>query len=261
MVITKTILHFLSLILLTQISVAATDADNMNQSNNPLTPMLGVNFQDYLTSSIFGTDESSNTFLLRGTLPHKIGGVSQISRLTLPYVTAPDTDGENTQGIGDLNFFDIFLFKPVRGIEFGVGPYFVFPTAAKDATGAGKWQAGASAVAIKPIPQGVFGALLTYQHDFAGPSERATQNLASLQPFATINLPKSFYLRSTGVWNFNWQTGDYYIPVGVGLGRVWKKKNGTILNLFAEPQWTVAHEGDGQPNFQTFVGLNLQFPL
>jgi hypothetical protein len=35
----------------------------------------------------------------------------------------------------------------------------------------------------------------------------------------------------------------------------------TTVNLFAEPQWTVARSGVGQPQFQVFGGLNLQFPL
>lgn len=217
----------------------ATETSDMNKANNPLTPMLGVNFQDYLTSSIFGTDKTSNSFLLRGTLPHKAFKLPQITRLTLPYLTVPDPTGGNAQGIGDLNLFDIVLLKPVKGIEFGVGPYFVLPTAAKEATGAGKWQAGLSGVVIKAASWGVGGALITYQHDFAGPSERATQNLATFQPFLNMNLPKGFYARSTGIWNLNWQNGDYYIPFGAGLGKVFKMKSGVILNLFVEPQWTL----------------------
>ncbi|MGX6569784.1 hypothetical protein [Cupriavidus necator] len=31
--------------------------------------------------------------------------------------------------------------------------------------------------------------------------------------------------------------------------------------LFAEPQWTVGHEGVGVPKFQALMGLNIQFPL
>lgn len=241
--------------------LAQTSTDDVNKANNPLTQMFGLNFQDYYSSSIFGTDQTSNSFLLRGVLPHKIGGFPQITRVTLPYQTLPTGDGEYAQGVGDLNLFDIFLLKPKNGVEFGVGPYFVFPTAAKDETGAGKWQAGASAIAMKPGAWGMLGALLTYQHDFAGPDERPTQNIATLQPFFIYNLPKGFYARSTGVWNFNWQNGHYYIPVGAGFGKVWKLKSGTVVNLGVEPQWTVVHEGDGQPNFQTFMVLNLQFPL
>lgn len=252
---------FFALLMLTSLSVFSADTKDMNTANNPLTPMLGVNFQDYYTSSIFGSNDTANAFLLRGVMPQKLGGLPQITRVTLPYQNAPRPGRDGVNGLGDLNFFDIFLLKPKNGIEFGVGPYFVLPTATEDETGAGLWQAGASAIAIKPSDMGMMGALLTYQHSFAGPSERPTQNLATLQPFLIFNLPKGFYARTTGVMNFNWQNGHYYIPLGLGAGKIWKLKSGTLVNLFIEPQWTIAHEGDGQPNFQTFMGLNLQFPL
>ena len=222
--------------------------------------MLGINLQDYVTSSLYGTDKTSNTSFLRGALPHKTGGLPQLMRATLPYNSVP-TANDNVTGVGDFNIFNIFLLKPIKGYEFGIGPLFTLPTASKDETGAGLWQAGASVAAIKTEHWGVFGGLITYQHDFAGPSERPTQNMASVQPFLNYNLPHGLYARSAGIWSFNWQNGNYYIPIGAGLGKVWKMKSGTVLNLFVEPQWTVAHEGDGLPQFQTFLGLNMQFPL
>ena len=56
------------------------------------------------------------------------------------------------------------------------------------------------------------------------------------------------------------QRGDFYIPLGVGVGKVWKTVEASTLNLFVEPQWTVAHEGIA-PKVQVFMGLNMQFPL
>ncbi|WP_374028966.1 hypothetical protein [Bdellovibrio bacteriovorus] len=242
------------------IAQAAVSSDDMNKSNNPLAPMVGLNLHDYITSSIFGTDETSNSFNLRGALPHLLGGHPQLARLTVPYQTVPEAGGDQVSGLGDINLFDIFLMK-AGNLELGVGPYFIFPSASEDETGAGKWQLGASGVVIAPQTWGMVGALLTYQHDVAGDDDRPTQNIATLQPIVMHNLPQAFYLRSTGIWYFNWETGDYYLPIGLGVGKVWKLESGITLNLFAEPQWTVAHEGDGVPNYQTFVGLNFQFPI
>ena len=81
----------------------------------------------------------------------------------------------STTGLGDLNLFDLFLFKE-GGIEFGVGPQITLPTASKDATGTGKWQGGAAVIAIAPQQWGLVGALVTWQHSFAGDDDRATQN-------------------------------------------------------------------------------------
>jgi hypothetical protein len=105
------------------------------------------------------------------------------------------------------------------------------------------------------------GGLVTWQHSFAGDDDRPTQNNLSAQPFGLYNLPDGWYLRSTAVWNFNLQTNDYAMPLGAGVGKVWALADGTTLNLFVEPQWTVLHRGDGQPQFQVFAGLNLQSPL
>lgn len=258
----KRIYKILASCLLISISLShAADSSDMNKSNNPLTPMLGLNFQDYLTSSLYGSDKTSNSFFLRGVLPHKTGGVPQLMRATLPYLSVPDQDDDHVHGIGDVNIFDIFLLEPKNGVQFGVGPYFILPTASKTETGADMWQAGLSGTIIKPGDWGMLGALLTYQHSFAGPSENPTQNLATLQPFFIYNLPKAFYVRSSGVMNFNWANGKYYVPIGAGAGKIWKTKKGTVVNVFVEPQWTVLHEGDGQPQYQTFVGVNFQFPM
>lgn len=250
----------LALFIHTPLAHAEATEEEMNLSNNPLTPMAGLVLQDYIISSFYDTDSTANSFLLRGTLPMKIGGYPQLARMTLPYNTNPGPNGDNVSGFGDINIFDIFLTGSPT-LQFGVGPYLIFPTASKEVTGAGKWQVGAAGTIMAPQQWGLLGALVTYQHDFAGDSDRPTQNIFTLQPFIIYNLPHSFYLRSVGIWNFDWETGNYYIPIGFGVGKVWKLENGVVMNAYAEPQWTVAHEGLAQPEFQTLVGLNFQFPL
>ena len=178
----------------------------------------------------------------------------------MPVVTTPDLppDGRHT-GAGDLNLFDLFLFK-AGGLELGVGPQLTLPTASRDETGTGKWQAGLAGVVIAPQHFGMAGGLVTWQQSFAGDDDRPNVNTLQVQPFVIWNLPQAFYLRSTATMTWNLRNGDYAIPVGLGAGKIWKQGT-TTLNLFAEPQWTVAHDGDGQPKFQVFMGLNLQFPL
>lgn len=242
---------------------AAPSNDEMNAANNPLQPTLGVNFQDYYTGSYYGpVDDDGNSLLLRGVMPHKLFGLPQIVRATLPITTTPKIgNADSVTGVGDLNLFDIFIFK-VAGVEYGIGPQLTAPTASKDETGTGKWQAGLAGLAMAPQKWGMIGGLLTWQTSFAGDSDRPNQNNLQAQPFFIYNFPEGWYARSTATWNFNLRGGgDYYIPIGVGAGKIWKDGK-TTLNLFAEPQWTVAHSGNGVvPNFQLFFGLNLQFPL
>jgi hypothetical protein len=50
------------------------------------------------------------------------------------------------------------------------------------------------------------------------------------------------------------------VPVGLGLGRVSRLNDGNVLNLYLEPQYSVVQSGIGQPAFQVFAGVNIQFP-
>ncbi|MGX6566121.1 hypothetical protein [Cupriavidus necator] len=240
---------------------AGPSTDDMNASNNPLSPTITLNLQDQYVGRYYGLgDEDGNSVLLRGTIPHKLFGLPQIVRFTMPVVTTPNVapDGSKT-GLGDLNLFNLVLLKGL-GMEWGIGPQLTIPTASRDQTGTGKWQAGLAGVGISPQKWGMIGGLVTWQHSFAGESDRPTQDNLTAQPFVIYNLPQGRYLRSTATWNFDLKRGNYYIPLGIGAGKIWKIGK-EIYNLFAEPQWTVGHEGVGVPKFQVFMGLNIQFPL
>ena len=52
------------------LAAAAQSTQEMNASNNPLTPSIGANLQDQYVGRAYGLgDEDSNAFLFRGTLP------------------------------------------------------------------------------------------------------------------------------------------------------------------------------------------------
>ncbi len=240
------------------LALAQTSAEDANKSNNPLNPSPSLNFQDYYSPSLYGSDAYTNDFLVRGTLPLAPMGfikVPQLLRATLPISTRPSPNGGYTTGLGDLNIFDIFLTK-AGAFEVGVGPLLTIPTAGNDQLGTGKWQAGVAAVAVHPSPAGIVGGLVQWQHSFAGDSDRPTVQSLTVQPFAIYNLPHGWYLRSTGIWTFDLERHTYYIPIGLGAGKVWKAGT-TLMNLFVEPQWTVSHDGNGYPKFTVFAGLNL----
>lgn len=238
----------------------AQSADDTNKSNNPLNLAPSLNFQNYYTPKLFGTGAHTNDFLVRPTLPIAPGdwvGVPQILRTTLPVSTRPQADGSYKTGLGDLNVFDIFLLKQGE-IDVGIGPLLTLPTATSQELGAGKWSGGLAAVAVQTGKEGLLGGLVQWQHSFAGQSQRDTVHTATLQPFIIRNLPQGWYLRSTGIWTFDLQRNDYYIPLGLGAGKAWRVGN-KIFNAFVEPQWTIAHRGEGLPQFTVFAGINITF--
>ena len=237
-------------------------SDDVNKANNPLTPAITVNFQDQGAPELYDLDQGSNAFLIRGVLPHKLGGLPQIVRYTLPVETVPNGKGGMETGLGDLNLFDLAIFplKKAR-MALGFGPQFTFPTATETLADTGKWQAGAAAVVVDPRKWGMMGALITWQHSFAGDDNRPDQSVLVTQPLFLLNLPNGWYLRSTAGWTFDLVQDHYSIPIGTGAGKVWLLHGGANINVFAEPQWTVAWSGAGQPHFQVFGGMNMQFPL
>ncbi|UVL80183.1 hypothetical protein LOY24_08625 [Pseudomonas putida] len=236
----------------------ADNAETANKSNNPLNLAPGLNFQDYYTPSLYDTNAHTNDLLVRGTLPIAPGdfiGVPQLLRATVPISTRPDPHGGYSTGLGDLNLFDIFLLK-TEGVQLGIGPQITAPTAEHDELGTGKWQGGLAAVAIDASPRGLLGALVQYQSSFAGDDDRPHVETATFQPFIIHNLPKGWYLRSTGTWTFDLKNDTHYIPLGLGIGKA-SKVGSNIYNWFVEPQWTVDHKGAGVPQFTLFAGLNI----
>jgi hypothetical protein len=73
-----------------------------------------------------------------------------------------------------------------------------------------------------------------------------------------LQLGGGYYLRSVGIWQFDLESNNYNVPIGMGIGRVIKTQK-TILNFFVEPQFTVMSRGAGQPEVQLFFGFNTQF--
>jgi hypothetical protein len=237
------------------------DQSDVNAANNPLTPKITVNLQDYFLPSLNRLDgRIGNQFLLRGLVPSDAFGVPQLIRFTLPVASNPTFPSGTDTGLGDLTIFDLAVF-PSDGVIFGAGPLVVAPTAGSRNLGAGKWQAGGAAVAVAPEKWGLLAGLVTYQHSFAGDDSRPTAQVATVQPIITYNLPDGFYLRSTGTWTFDLGNHTTDVPVGFGGGKVWTFGHGNTVNAFVEPQYAIFHSGIGVPDWQIFAGINFQFAL
>ena len=239
----------------------AQEAPSAAQANNPLANMTAFNIQNYYIGDVTGTDEDANQAWLRFAKPFSIKDTNWLLRASLPINTFPvGTNGSHETGLGDLNLFAAYLIDTGNpAISFGIGPQLTAPTATKDALGSEKWSAGLVNVLFNASsPKFQWGYLLSWQHSFAGDSDRADVNLAAFQPFAFYQLGGGTYLRAAPIWAFNLENDDYSIPLGVGIGHVMHRGK-TVYNLFIEPQYSVADKGAGQPEWQIFMGLNLQF--
>ena len=226
------------------------------QANNPLASMYALNFQNFYTPSLYGVpDQTVNTLWLRGAFP--IGRT--LTRASLPLATRPLSATEAQAGLGDFNIFTAYLVVSQPTNTFGIGPLLVVPTAAEDVLGQGKWQLGAAAVAFHATRLVQVGGLITWQASIAGDSARSSTSILAVQPFGVWQFGGGWYFRSTGIWTFDLKSRHYAMPLGFGVGKVMRAGN-IVYNMFLEPQFTILHDGTGQPKVQLFAGLHLQFP-
>lgn len=239
---------------------AQAEANAAAQANNPLASMTAFNMQNYYIGRQTETGEHANQFWLRYAQPFSIGESNWLMRASLPVNSFP-VDGQHDTGMGDLNVFAAYLMDTGNpAISFGFGPQVTAPTATRNSVGSEKWSAGLVNVLFNASsPKFQYGYLLSWQSSFAGSSHREDADLVAFQPFAMYQLGGGTYLRSTPIMTYNLENDSYSVPLGLGIGQV-VKHNDIVYNFFIEPQISVASRGPGQPDWQIYMGLNLQFP-
>lgn len=230
------------------------------QANNPLANMTALNIQNYYIGRQTESGEDANQFWLRYAQPFSLGRTNWLMRASLPVNTLP-VDSHHQTGVGDLNIFTAYLFDTGNpAVSFGFGPQTTAPTATKKAVGSEKWSAGLVNVLFDASSAKFqYGYLLSWQSSFAGSSRREGADIVALQPFAMYQIGGGNYLRAAPIWSYNFKNDGYSLPLGIGVGRVFKREK-TVYNLFVEPQFAAASDGPGQPDWQIYMGLNMQFP-
>jgi len=230
-------------------------AEELAKANNPLADMIAFNIQYYYRPALNGVEEGMvNTNWYRFAIP--TGPI--LWRLSAPLETR-SISTYTRSGLGDLDLFAAYLAVTKPKLTFGIGPSASFPTASKDELGNGKYTLGLAAVVFAvPNPQLQYGALVIWRTSIAGDENRADVNFMAIQPFYFWQLGGGTYIRGAPIMVFDLESGDYHIPLALGIGQV-LKVGGTVFNFFIEPQYSVLVEGVGQPNFQIYTGVNMQF--
>jgi hypothetical protein len=226
------------------------------RANNPIAPMNSIYFQNYYAPSAYGATGSSNLLDIRSIV---ISG-RQIIRATLPIVSNDVGNAPQVSGLGDFNVFDAFRVSPERSKDVvAVGPMLAAPTATNRALGQGKWQAGVAGVGVYSLSESsLLIGILTWQHSFAGDHSQPGAQVVTFQPIVALSVGHGYYVRSSGICSFDLSNKRSVIPVGAGVGRVFRTRD-VVMNAFIEPQVTVHHSGVGQASVQLFSGLNVQF--
>jgi hypothetical protein len=197
---------------------------------NPVADMISVPFQNTTNYNIGPNDRAQDTLKIEPVLPlHLSERLMVITRTIVPIVYQPDVNntGGGSSGLGDVNpAFYLSPAKPGRLI-YGVGPIFTLPTATQRTTGSGKLTMGPAAVALIQPGHWTFGALVSQIWSVAGPNDRSSVSLLSIQYFVHYNLPEHWYLSTAPTITANLTPtgggGDQWtIPFGGGVGKIFK---------------------------------------
>lgn len=240
---------------------STTGSTNLtNQANNPVTPLPELLVQNYLMPAPQGYDgRLADEQLLRFYWPFMVSGVQNILRIYQPIDVKPLLPNGRDAGFGDTTVFDLAL-KKVGKFTLGGGPLLVIPSASHDDMGDGKWQAGVAGSVVRETSWGLLATIITYSHSFSGyGSDRPSTQVLGVQPLAHYNFNYGYYLRSSGIWNFDYGDHTSVIPIGFGAGKVTRLKSGIITNVYIEFQRAVHHTGTGSPIWQILTAINLQF--
>lgn len=223
-------------------------------ANNPLSIVTALQVQNYYQPVLKGDrNAGGNQPYLRAILPFTGFGGRNLLRISLPTGSTSWTTNSSDAGLGDLTIFSVRVFKISSNSGFGVGPLLVAPTATSGTLGIKKWQVGAQGTYSAHYPWGLLAGLLSYQQSIDGEVDALT-----FQPFIFRNIGRGFYLRSSGIMTLDTTSGNGVLPIGLGIGKVSRLSEHKLLNVYLEPQYSLA-AGDYQPEFQVFAGFNLQF--
>ena len=231
------------------------------QANNPLANTTAFNIQDYYIGELTKSNDDANQLILRYAAPMSFRDTNWLIRASLPFNTFPTgNNGGAETGLGDADVFAAYLIDTGNpAISFGIGPDIVVPTASKDALGSDQWQVGVANVYFNAeSAKFQFGYLLIYRVGIGSSSGHERVNLLAFQPFTFLQLGDGWYTGTAPVWNYSFHSHDYSVPVGARIGKVFRKGR-TVYNAFVEPQVSVFDAGPGQPRWQIFAGLNMQF--
>ncbi|MGI9545936.1 MAG: hypothetical protein ACR2MM_01765 [Flavobacteriaceae bacterium] len=229
------------------------------QANNPLANFKGLNMQVYFRPQLSEVENgAAHQEVARFVYP--TGRI--LWRLSVPFEQRHinnSTVNFSESGLGDIDLFGAYLAVMKPKLTFGIGPAIAFNTASDASLGTGRNSLGAAAVVFAvPNPALQVGGLVLWRTDIGGDDSREKAHILALQPFYIFQAGKGLYFGGAPIIPINLTNGDYHIPLGMRIGKVIKIEN-TVLNFFLEPQPSLIVSGVGQPQFQIYGALNMQF--
>lgn len=242
---------------------SSNSGDLAKKLSNPVANLISVPFQSNFGFNA-GQDHDAFQYILnvQPVIPVSISkDWNLITRIIAPviYQEALFPGQGDNGGLGDTNVsFFLSPKQPVHGWILGVGPAFLFPTATDTALGTGKYSVGPTAVFLNQTGPWTIGLLTSQLWSFAGDDDRPYFSQMLLQPFVAYNTPSGFGVTFLSESTYDWNAGQWTIPLGLYANQVFKVGKQTLSAQFGP---RVFAEGpSGNPEWGLRFNLIFLFP-
>lgn len=258
------LISYLALAFIFSIGADAQEADSTmseaelaklhRELDNPLAKRWSLVFQENIginKGDLVDGNVVSNTFFFQPALPIPFGRNKVFTaRPVFPIVTQPDFSADangnkKVSGFGDIQMAALFGPGNAKGLVWGLGATFVFPTASDKSLGQGKWQAGPTFMLFHLAEIWNKGVFIQHWWSYAGDNERADVALTDFQ----YVIRRNFSNWSLGMgpsikidWKQGWDDG-VTIPIGFGYTKT-ALVGKTPFKLRIEPQYSIYRSSD-----------------
>jgi hypothetical protein len=212
-------------------------ADNATElakaAQNPVADMISLPFQWNTYFETGPKGETMNTLVIQPVIPFNLSNDwNLITRPIIPLIDMPPlTEAQDrNQGLGNIQLQTFFSpVEKIGGWIIGFGPCFEFPTNSgpDNRFGSDNWSAGPAFVALQINGSWVYGGLINHLWSYYGSDPEVSTT--TIQPFLNYNMKGGWYLSASPVITANWNTDSdrqmWTVPVGGGVGRVFKMGN------------------------------------
>ena len=200
---------------------------------------------------------------LRSVAPIPLKGLTILPRLTVRHYENKNT---GKSGFGNTELFGLIVpkFTDWGSGRAGIGPLVTMPgnkDVARD-----EWGYGFAAAIVNNTGQWFYGLLFTQSFRAIDPSALPTgtsdANPLGISPFVTYRFGSSgIYLQTADIVAlYDWDSGGFYLPVGLRSGKVWVFEKGS-LNLYGEYRTSLIYKNWNGSAIKNSFRLNISYTI
>jgi len=205
----------------------------------------------------------SNDFIqLRAVIPIALSSFTILPRVTMRHYE----NAQGQSGIGNTEIFALIIPRPFDwgSGRFGIGPLVTLP--GKETVARDEWGYGFAAAAVNSSGSWFYGTLLTQSwrgiDPTALPPGSSDTNPLGIAPILNYSFGKSGLYVGNGdmVALYDWDSGKFYLPIGVRFGKVLIRDIGT-WNIYGEYQTSLIYKSYPGPAVKNSIRFNVSFTI